>query len=211
MMGWLTTGVSFLGSVIGRTPLIGRLREVPKEAVQQACYETVTTVCFATMPFWILPVLGYFMFNPKPSIDEAFKNGEGLVYAAVLLGPLFYVLTRRYGRWAFRRADREMLAGALSMSFPYGTAFVAITAFTCVISGFAFALLRRGLSTPDIDRLGIQTLSWILVIGSTAIFFLITAYRNMLDDLAANKAETVIEEQPRSEDAFLGNWLGAKQ
>lgn len=210
-MGWLRTGLSFLGMMFGHIPLFGRLREVPKEAVQQACYETLTTVFFATMPFWILPALGYFMFNPKPSIDEAFKNGEGLVYAAVLLGPLFYVLTRRYGRWALRRADRAKLASALTVSFPYGTAFVAITAFTCVISGFAFALHRRGLSDPDIDRPGIETLSWILVITSTAVFFLITAYRNMLDDLANNKAETVIEEQPRSEEAFLGKWLGAKQ
>lgn len=201
----------FVRFVSARIPLLGRLREVPREGLLQALYETLTTILFATMPFWILPVLGYFMFTPKPSLDEAFKNGEGLVYAAVLLGPLFYVLTKRYGRWALRRADRERNASALSMSFPYGTAFVAITALTCVISGFAFALLRRGLASPDINRPGIETLSWILVIGSTVIFFLITAYRNMLDDLASNKAESVIEEQPRGEDAFLSGWLGAKQ
>lgn len=194
-----------------RIPLIGRLGEVPREGIQQALYETLTTILFATMPFWILPVLGFFMFRPKPSLSDAFKNGEGLVYAAALLGPLFYVLTKRYGRWALRRADRERQLASLSMSFPYGTSFVTITALTCVISGFAFALLRRGLSSPDIDRQGIETLSWVLVGGATLIFFLITAYRNMLDDLASNKADSVIEEQPRSEDAFLGKWLGAKQ
>lgn len=197
--------------ICARIPLLGRLNEVPRAGLQQALYETLTTILFATMPFWILPVLGSFMFTPKPTFGEAFKNGEGLVYAAVLLGPLFYVLTKRYGRWALRRADRARNANALSMSFPYGTAFVAITALTCVISGFAFALLRRGLTSSDINRSGIETLSWILVIGATAIFFLITAYRNMLDDLAANRAESVIEEQPRGEDAFLGKWLGAKQ
>jgi hypothetical protein len=81
-----------------RIPLIGRLGEVPREGIQQALYETLTTILFATMPFWILPVLGFFMFRPKPSLSDAFKNGEGLVYAAALLGPLFYVLTKRYGR-----------------------------------------------------------------------------------------------------------------
>lgn len=194
-----------------RIPLFGRLSEVPREGLQQAFYETFSTILFATMPFWILPVLGYFLFNPKPSLGEAFKNGEGLVYAAALLGPLFYVLTKRYGRWSLRRADRQRQTAALSMSFPYGTSFVTITALTCVISGFVFALLRRGLSTPDMDRNGIETLSWFLVIAATVIFFLITAYRNMLDDLTANKANSVIEDQPRGEDAFLGKWLGAKQ
>ena len=80
-----------------------------------------------------------------------------------------------------------------------------------MVSGFAFALLRQGLDKPGINQTGIETLSWILVFGATLIFFLITAYRNMLDDLAVNKAESVIEAQPRSEGAFLDKWLGEKQ
>jgi hypothetical protein len=119
----LNTLTEFAKSVALRIPLFSRLREVPQEGVQQAFYETLTTILFATMPFWILPFLGFFMFTPKPSLGEAFKNGEGLIYAAVLLGPLFYVLTKRYGRWAIKQADRERQASALSMSFPYGTAF----------------------------------------------------------------------------------------
>lgn len=203
-------GVSWLKAGARRVPLFGRLREVPREGLQQAFYETATTILFATMPFWILPVLGAFMFTPKPGFDEAFKNGEGLVYAAVLLGPLFYVLTKRYGNWTLRREGKRVNTNRLTVSFPYGTAFVAITAFTCVISGFTFSLIKRGINTPDVNRAGIQSLSWMLVIFSTVMFFLITSYRNMLDDLANNKADTIIEEQPRGETAFLDSWLGAK-
>lgn len=210
-MSWMKQGLVYCRPFIARIPLFGRLYEVPEHAIRQACYETLTTVLFATMPFWILPALGHFIFNPKPSVGDGLEDGEGLIYAAALLGPLFYVLTRRYGKWALRWSGRETLAGALSVSFPYGTLFAAITAFTCVISGFAFAVLQRESTVTEIDPGGIQTLSWILVLGSTVIFFLITAYRNMLDDLDANRAEVVIEEQPKSEDAFLGDWLRTKR
>ena len=145
-------------------PLLGRLHEVSVEGLKQALYETCTTIVFATMPFWILPAVGHYAFNPKPSVDEGFRDGGGLIYASVLLGPLFYVLTKRYGRWAIRRISQKHVVNALSMSFPYGTLFIAIIAFTCVISGFAFALLYKGLTAADIDQPGIQTLSWVLVI-----------------------------------------------
>ena len=164
------------------------------------------------MPFWILPTLGWFMFEPRPAFDEALQRGEGLVFASVLLGPLVYVLTKRYGRFNLRFKDLKLQTSPLTISFPYGGAFVVITALTCAISGFAFAVLRseRPLS-PSLNYEGIQFFSWVLMIGATLVFFLVTAYRNMLDDLERNKSEALVEEQPKEEAEFFNKWLDTKK
>ena len=201
----------FAKAIISRVPFVGRLSEVSKEDLTQAFYETLTTMVFTTMPFWILPVLGLFIFRPRPSFDQAFENGEGLVFAAALLGPLFYVLTKRYGRWSLRRTPDDERSNPLSVSFPYGIGFVAIIALTCVISGFAFALLRKGPISSDIYLPGVEVLSWVLVGVATITFFAVTAYRNMLDDLASDNAEKVVEQQSDSENKFIESWLGEKK
>lgn len=197
--------------IAARTPLVGRLSEVGTHGLKQAAFETVTTLLFATMPFWVLPALGHFLFTPKPKMDEAFQKGEGLVFAAVLLGPLVYVITKRYGRFNLRFPSSEAPLSPLSMSFPYGGLFVTITALTCAIAGFAFALLNRPTNGTDgLDRSGLIHLSWFLMLGASAIFFLVTAYRNLLDEIERDKADKVVEEQPRQERDFLNSWLGAK-
>ncbi len=189
------------------TPLVGRLGEVPSTERRQALYETLTTTLFAMMPFWVLPVLGYFLYQPKPGLDAALRKGEGLIYAAALLGPLVYVLTRRYGRFNLLSSERKV-ASPLSMSFPYGGLFVTITALSCAVAGFAFASMQR--SGAGIDQNGVRLLSWIMMIGATLIFFLVTAYSNMLDGLEKEKSEMIVEEQPRQENEFLDDWMKAK-
>jgi len=196
--------------IFTRLPLIGRLQHVRAEARLQALFETLTTTIFATMPFWILPLLGWFIFSPRPAFDEALRRGEGLVYASVLLGPLVYVLTKRYGRFSMHPMNGSRFKNPLSLSFPYGGAFVVITAVTCAISGFAFAVLRND-SGAALDYAGIQTFSWILMIGATVVFYLVTSYRNMLDDLEKNRPEVLVGEQPKQEASFVDEWMRAKQ
>lgn len=188
-------------------PLVGRLGEVPSSERRQALYETLTTTLFATMPFWVLPVLGYFMYKPKPAFDEALQRGEGLIYAAALLGPLVYVLTRRYGKFNLVSSERK-IASPLTMSFPYGGLFVTITALSCAVAGFVFASMQR--SGSGIDQDGVRILSWVMIIGATVIFFLVTAYSNMLDGLEKEKGEMLVEEQPKQENQFLNAWMEAK-
>jgi hypothetical protein len=197
--------------IFAKIPLFGRLAEVGMEGLKQAAFETLTTLLFATMPFWMLPALGRFLFPQPPKFDEALQKGEGLVFAAVLLGPLVYVITKRYGRFNLRFLASNAPARPLSMSFPYGGVFVTITALTCAIAGFAFAMTnRRPASAGGLNQDGLLNLSWLLMIGAAAIFFLVTAYRNLLDDLERNNADRVVEEQPRQERDFLASWLGAK-
>lgn len=194
-----------------RIPLVGRLGEVSTESCRQALSETITTTLFATVPFWLLPVLGYFIFRPRPLFTDTLRHGEGLIYASVLLGPLVYVITRRYGRFNLVFSEKKTVASPLTMSFPYGGTFVIVTAFTCLIAGVSFALLQRtGPIDPGLYQQGVGLLSCILIFGATLIFFLVAAYSNMLDDLEKNTTEMVVEEQPRQEDEFVSGWLGSK-
>ncbi|MBJ7441533.1 MAG: hypothetical protein JHD35_21300 [Sphingopyxis sp.] len=211
MRQMFTSALKLVKIALARVPLLGRLAEVGAEGIKQAIFETLTTLLFATMPFWILPSLGYYLFAPPPKLSEALQKGEGLVFAAGLLGPLVYVITKRYGRFNWRFLSPDSPSRPLSMSFPYGGLFVIITALTCAIAGFTFAIMNRpAASIAGLNKAGLVNLSWLLMIGAAVIFFLVTAYRNMLDELERDKADKVVEEQPRQENAFLANWLSAK-
>lgn len=188
-------------------PPFGKLSVVSREAKLQAFFETATTTIFATMPFWILPTLGSFLFSPRPELNKSFSSGEGLIYASVLLGPLIYVLTRRYGRFSF--PFKKPIRSPLSISFPYGGAFVLITAFACFVSGFSFAALKTP-SHAAFNTDGILLLSYILMICATVVFYLVTAYRNMLEELE-KKPEVLVTEQPEQENKFVDDWMAAKQ
>ena len=190
-------------------PLFGRLAEVPKDAGMEALWETLTTTLFATMPFWILPVIGHFILIPRPSFWDTMHGGEGLVYAAALLGPLVYILTRRYGRYSFRPDKGELLP--LSVRFPYGGLFSTLTIIACVIAGSTFAIVASDKpSDLNINHSGILTLSSFLMIAATVVLFLVTAYRNMLDSIDERAAEKIVDEQPRQEEEFSAEWQRAK-
>lgn len=76
--------------------------------------------------------------------------------------------------------------------------------------GFRFALQSASASAAVTDRRGILTLSWALMIGSTIVFFLVTCYSNMLDDLVKDSGSRVVAAQPRQEGEFLSSWLEGK-
>jgi hypothetical protein len=211
LAGFFEGAKRFIVSVGLSIPLFGKLPDVPLEARRQAAYETIATTVFASMPFWILPLLGWFIFDPKPSWDEALSRGEGLVYASALLGPLIYSITRRYGKFNLRILREHPKESALSVSFPYGGAFVTITALTCAIAGFAFALQASPGMQSSLQKNGVMALSWTLMIGSTVVFFLVTCYSNMLDDLVSDSGERVIKAQPKQEHDFVASWMDGKQ
>ncbi len=160
------------------------------------------------MPFWILPTLGSFIFPSKPELGEIIRKGEGLVYASAILGPLVYVLTRRYGRFSFY--FKKPIQSTLSISFPYGGMFVLVTAVACTVSGFSFAVLRTGeKTTQPYDEHGITVLSWLLMACATGVFYLVAAYRNMLDELE-RQPEVIVSEQSKQTDEFSEQWQREK-
>ena len=56
----------FLWNLISRLPVIGRLREVPRDALKEARDEVLTTTLFAAMPFWF-PLIAAVVMTEAPS------------------------------------------------------------------------------------------------------------------------------------------------
>ena len=188
-------------------PLIGRLPDCSAADLWQAALEVIASTFFATMPLWFLPLLGRYLFKENPSLHDAAKSGELFIYAAALSGPLVYIITKKYGSLTpVGRADGSHFP--VTISFPYGGLFVIIAAILCIISGFAFTILRNPAfaTVEDVGRLntdGIATLSWAAFWVSTGILFCVSAYRNLLENVA--------RAQPTQEEEFVADWLGNKE
>ncbi|MFL6731530.1 MAG: hypothetical protein ACJ8EP_04230, partial [Sphingomicrobium sp.] len=90
--------IGFLWNLISRLPLLGRLKEVPADALKEARDEVLTTTLFAAMPFWF-PLIAYLVMTEAPAALEPLHKGELLIYSASLVGPLTYIITKRYGRF----------------------------------------------------------------------------------------------------------------
>jgi hypothetical protein len=76
---------------------------------REAWIELCVTTFFSTMPLWIMPLLGPIIFKTDVSFADhalsTIKGGELFVYCAALLGPLIYIITRRYGESSIQTAS----------------------------------------------------------------------------------------------------------
>ena len=160
------------------------------------------------MPLWFLPVLGSWFFKRPVTIDDAIDSGELFIYAAAVAGPLVYVITKRYGEFEAKPAGATGVPLKLTISFPYGGLFVGVSAFMCILAGFAFTVLKNPVFA-DAGKLGllnyngIKDASWFAASFATLMVYLVTAYKNSL--------ETVSRTQARQEQAFVEDWIGHKQ
>src|SRR5687768_7451751 len=82
-------------------PFSREFHKCSRSDFRQAWVELCITTFFSTMPLWIMPVLGPIIFQTDISFVEhllsTIRGGELFVYCAALLGPLIYIITRRYG------------------------------------------------------------------------------------------------------------------
>lgn len=68
---------------------------------REAWIELLVMTFFSTMPLWIMAILGPVIFQTDISFTDqllsTISGGELFVYCAALIGPLIYIITRRYG------------------------------------------------------------------------------------------------------------------
>lgn len=107
-------------------------------------------------------------------------GGELFVYCAALIGPLIYIITRRYGE-ASRGQDRFSVV----IAFPHGLAFVLFSALICVFAGIIFSLMKNPVlaSHEQVIRFNLSGIFWSslgLYIFSLYCFFSASAYRNAM-------------------------------
>ncbi|MCB8881952.1 hypothetical protein ACELLULO517_17035 [Acidisoma cellulosilytica] len=187
-------------------PFIGRLSYCSRDEISDAIIEVVVATIFSTMPLWLLPLLSHAIFKVAVSAWEGIRTGELFLLSAALVGPLIYIITKGYG---VRNSDS--VSGhplkLYSIRFPYGAGFIFVCFAICILSSFAFFVLRNPLFSQNelstfIDYNSVANVSIITFLFSTLIFFCATAYRNSMDHPAAQMA--------KSENDFVRKWEDQK-
>jgi hypothetical protein len=167
------------------------------------------------MPFWILPILGTVIFSQPLNFVDPISNGELFVYSATLLGPLAYVIHKRYGRFRAPPGDSEGEGEPLSYTFPYGKTFSYVVAISCILSGVVFSIQRM----KNIDALksvkfvndnGLFWLSVSTFFIANLVLFCVLAYRNMLKGFEDKYSNRISGALKRDEDTALVEWTESK-
>ncbi len=201
--------------LLGILPIFRRLHEVPKEALVEARTEIVYATFFSTMPFWFLPIIGGIIFLERPSFWAGIVGGELFIYAATLAGPLFYIITKRHGRFKVPSGDDDTEDTPLTYAFPEGMLLTVATVIICILSGVIFTLQKlkdiKALENIEIiNESGLVYLSIFVFLFSTAILFCVLAYRNMLEALSEEHTEKINQSLSDAEDRTMADWIERK-
>lgn len=197
-------------------PMIGRLRDVPADALKEARDEILSATFFATMPFWFLPLIGMAIFSEPPQLVAGLQGGELFIYAATLVAPLAYVIHKRYGRFAVPEDEGNEEPTPLTYPFPYGKSFSYAVILICIISGVVFAIQRVEAieslrKLRFINTSGLLWLSVIVFAIATLMLFCVTAYRNMLESLQERHSKRISHSLIQQEDDTIREWQTKKE
>lgn len=205
----------FMWRIISHIPVLKRLHEVPNEALKEARAEIFNTTIFAAMPFWF-PVVGYIILTQPPAVLDSLRNGELLIYAATLVGPLAYIVTKRYGKYVAPNDDPTQPDLPLSYPFPEGRVSVTVAMVICIISGIVITLQKiQTLPVLDdiklINSTGLAISSILLLIISTLLLFCVSAYRNFMELLSQEHSTQISRSQQHDQDALESAWRARKE
>ena len=170
---------------------------------REAGAEALITTFFSTMPLWIMPVLGPIIFSTEASFVDhllgTIRGGELFVYCAALVGPLIYIITRRYGEISQNRNQFSF-----TIQFPHGVAFVLFSALICIFAGFAFSLMKNPVFVPTTETSlkfnphGIFWASTFIYGLSLYCIFAASAYRNAMTGF--------VRDNRTDEEVFSKQW-----
>jgi hypothetical protein len=160
---------------------LGRIGECSTEDFRQAGLEVLVVCLSAFIPLWA--GMGIFSLTRTPGAVSTYAlsvmtSGEMLLIACAIIGPLIYILTRKYGN----------LRDPLTLRFPYSTGLSIIILVIWFASGGVFVVNKLGglYSSPNIfDETAMWDLSEGISIAAVAILFLATVLRNYMDRMDA--------------------------
>jgi hypothetical protein len=149
-----------------------------------------------------MPLIGPALFQTDISffghVEKSIDEGELFIYCAALLGPLIFIITRRYGEFS-KSGDKFSLV----IAFPHGLAFILFSAVICVFAGFAFSLMKNPVLAAhgDVIKFNLNGIFWLSVgsyIFSLYCFFAASAYRNAMAGF--------VKSSPADDDKFAREW-----
>lgn len=203
---------SFWKSALARVPLLGRLNEVPRDALSEASAEVWWATFFATMPFWMPPMLGYVFFREPTTIWSGIKDGDLLIYASALVGPLVYIIGKRYGTFRVPFGDENEEKRKLSYQFPFARISMALSMIICALSAIVFTIkkftsLLKIANEDLINQSGVAWISILIFFIGTVLLFCVTSYRNMLEKLGEEHSDQISNALPTQEREIAAQWM----
>lgn len=166
-------------------PFASELDKCSWSDLRQAGAELFVVTVFATLPLWLFPVLGPIIFLTEISflgqLGNTVQSGELFLYCAALMGPLFYIIMKRYGEFS-----RDEGRYRVTISFPQGLFFVVFAALVCIIAAVSFSLMRNPVFNAidakiGLNRSGIFWFSIILYAACLYSVFCAACYRNAME------------------------------
>lgn len=173
-------------------PILGRIAECSRDDHKHALQESLITILFATLPLWLLPLIGFFLFRYEIFMSIPIEPAELLIASAGLVGPFVYVISKNYRTQneAFTRGGEN---SQLTIKFPCGLSILAASILTCMLSASAFALIKNPTNSPDfhnkIDLSGLWIFSAALFASSVLCFYATSAYKNMIENYSARTGQ----------------------
>ncbi len=180
-------------------PSLERLRECSVQDFEEARSEVLVVVFSALLPIWLGLLLAFvsLKFDALWSFLKAYATtGDALLTSCALVGPLIYILWKRYGK----------LPKDLTIRFPYGRGLTASVLAIWVVAGSVFGYSRYSAlfasnSALPVPNGTIMSILSILVLGSSILLlFLATVLRNNMETLDG------AELMRLSESTFVENW-----
>ncbi len=168
------------------SPIANRIRRrfavCDDDDFRQANVE-VSIVCIsAFLPLWA--GAGFFSMTTRAGATAEFAwhffiSGELLLIACAIIGPLIYIITRKYGKFT----------APLSLRFPYSTGFSILIVLIWFIAGGIFVSKRASdlYHAQILDDGAMLGLSIVITVAALAILYLATLFRNSIDRLDPGK------------------------
>lgn len=157
---------------------LGRIGACAAEDFGRAFVEVFVICASAFLPLWA--GLGFFLLT---KIEHAAKiygrtfmeSGDILLISCAIIGPLIYILTRRYGN----------LPAPLTLRFPYSIGFSLIILLIWFIAGGVFVIEKGGAFYPAVasifDDNAMIDLSAVIGISTISILYFATVLRNYME------------------------------
>lgn len=180
-------------------PLIKDFRNCSRDDFMEAAKELCVLIIFAGLPVWLGLVISLLSKGDGTTahfLHDFLGSGEALLISAALVGPLIYIITRKYGD----------LPETLTIRFPQGWLFVVLIAIICVIAAATFGfdrVFRQAATNPCgasvFEESSIRIFSCSILSVSILIVYLVSVLRNYLDRGAAAIMRTDTQD-------FLNEW-----
>ena len=175
--------------MISKVPIYGPLTTSSGAAVRASTVELATTTIFSVFPLWFYPIVTKLVYN-----DPLLKNmlafvssGEFFLYSAAIVGPLIFLITKRYGEFEPADDRTEGFPRKLTIQFPSGYSFIISSILICIFSAFLYGLIRTddsvsGTSLSDPDTRNLFWASVGIYVFSLSCLFCANVYRINLEN-----------------------------